>query len=82
LSIVIAADNDLKQVAEHGRNPGLEKAQLAAEAVGAVVIAPQFTEQEIAQQGYLSDWNDLATKTNRAPEIPTTLEAGARCCRK
>ena len=74
LSIVIAADNDLKQVAEHGRNPGLEKAELAAEAVGAVMIAPQFAEQEIAQHGYLSDWNDLATKTNRAPEIPTTLQ--------
>src|SRR5260370_15843360 len=64
----------MKKVAEHGRNPGREKAELAAEAVGAVVIAPQFTEQEIAQHGYLSDWNDLATKTNRALEIPTTLE--------
>src|SRR5262249_33662084 len=69
LSIVIAADNDLKQVAEHGRNPGLEKAEVAAQAVAAAVIAPQFTEQEIAERGYLSDWNDLATKTSRTAEI-------------
>src|SRR5260370_39602305 len=65
----------MKKVAEHRRNPGLEKAELAAQAIGAVVIAPQFTEQEIAQHGYLSDWNDLAAKTNRAAEISSTLGA-------
>jgi conjugative relaxase-like TrwC/TraI family protein len=75
LSIVIAADNDLKQVAEHGRNPGLEKAELAARAVGAVVMAPQFTDEETLEYGYLSDWNDLATKTDRAAEISAALEA-------
>ncbi|MFT4045469.1 MAG: DUF927 domain-containing protein [Solimonas sp.] len=49
--IVLAADNDHRT----DGNPGLTKAQTAAQAVGAVVCAPDFAEGERG-----TDWNDYA----------------------
>ena len=55
--IVIAADNDhhLPRLAVPLPNVGMEKAATAAEAVGALVMAPRFTP---ADKG--TDWNDYA----------------------
>ncbi|WP_420464614.1 DUF927 domain-containing protein [Panacagrimonas sp.] len=50
--LVVCADNDHVTFL----NPGIAKAQDAAQAVGAVVIAPEFSQAE----GELSDWNDAA----------------------
>jgi hypothetical protein len=59
-AMVIAADNDrAMEGQELGRNPGLIKGQEAASANGAVLMAPSFSEEELAA-GF-SDWNDLAT---------------------
>lgn len=49
--LVICADNDRGTEG----NPGLTKARAAAQAVGGIVIAPEF---EIDESG--SDWNDFA----------------------
>lgn len=51
--IAIMADND----ATNQYNPGINKAKLAAEAVGGSVYAPQFSKEEAA--GKMKDWNDL-----------------------
>ena len=51
--VALMADNDVA----NARNPGINKAKLAAEAVGGAVYAPSFTPQELRQG--LSDWNDL-----------------------
>jgi putative DNA primase/helicase len=49
--IVIAADNDQS-------GAGQAAAQLAAKAVGASVSMPEFTDDERAQYGKVSDWQD------------------------
>jgi putative DNA primase/helicase len=49
--IVIAADNDVS-------GAGQVAAQLAAKAVGASVSMPQFTDDERAKYGKISDWQD------------------------
>jgi putative DNA primase/helicase len=49
--IVIAADNDIS-------GAGQVAAQLAAKAVGASVSMPEFTDDERAQYGKVSDWQD------------------------
>lgn len=51
--VALMADNDVT----NARNPGINKAKLAAEAVGGAVYAPSFTPQELRQG--MSDWNDL-----------------------
>ncbi len=53
LDLVIAADND------HGTagNPGLTQARAAAQAVGGVLIAPEFAAGEAG-----TDWNDYAAQ--------------------
>src|SRR5258707_345834 len=59
-AMVIAADNDRAMAGQEiGRNPGLIKSQQAASANGAVLMAPSFSEEELAA-GF-SDWNDLAS---------------------
>lgn len=59
--LVMAADDD------HTRkiNAGLNKAQEAANAVGATIIVPPLTTAEKAEG--LTDWNDLAVK--RGPDV-------------
>jgi len=54
IDITICADNDHRRK----KNVGLEKAELAAKAVGGQVIIPEFTEAEKAQG--LTDFNDMA----------------------
>jgi putative DNA primase/helicase len=49
--IIIAADNDVS-------GAGQVAAQLAAKAVGATVSMPQFTDDERAKYGKISDWQD------------------------
>jgi len=44
--IVIAGDDDRHMLMTHGLNPGREKADAAARAVGGITIYPQFTERE------------------------------------
>lgn len=51
--IAIMADNDVT----NEYNPGINKAKLAAEAVGGSVYAPHFDDAEAANK--LKDWNDL-----------------------
>ncbi len=55
--IVIAADDDRKQVAEKGRNPGKNYAQEAAKEVNGTVVLPRFGANASKS---LSDFNDLA----------------------
>ena len=52
--IVIAADNDLGTERRTGKNPGREKAEEAAAAIGGKVAIPLFMDRED-----LSDFNDL-----------------------
>lgn len=54
--LVVAADNDHRTAG----NPGITKAQVAAEAVGGVVIAPEFEPDDNG-----TDWNDYATEHGR-----------------
>lgn len=54
INITVCADNDHRQK----KNVGVEKAELAAKAVGGRVIVPEFTAAEKAQG--LTDFNDLA----------------------
>lgn len=63
--LILAADDDRGTPG----NPGLTKAQQAAEAVGGLVCAPPF---ELEHEG-LSDWNDYAlalTRTGRKAQMP------------
>ena len=46
--IIIAGDNDLHQELTEGRNPGKEKAEAAATAVGGVALFPIFAPGEQA----------------------------------
>jgi phage/plasmid primase-like uncharacterized protein len=55
--IVIAADDDYATCKRIGYNPGIEKGRAAAEAIGAVFVAPPFDR---AQDTESSDWNDHA----------------------
>lgn len=50
--IIIAGDNDLHQELTEGRNPGKEKAEAAANAVGGIALLPIFAPGE---QTYPSD---------------------------
>jgi putative DNA primase/helicase len=61
---VIAGDDDQHLVTTLGKNPGREKMEQAANAVGAVKLLPIFApgEQE-ARPGVFTDFNDLATKS-------------------
>lgn len=52
-AVALMADNDYTNKA----NPGINKAKLAAEAVGGSVYAPEFSKEETANK--LKDWNDL-----------------------
>lgn len=58
--IVLLADNDHDNPRQTPAkaNAGLEKAQVAAKAIGAAVAVPSFTEHELT----LSDWDDWARK--------------------
>lgn len=60
--IVIAGDDDFRQEAKNGCNPGREKAQAAAEAVGGVAVFPKFAPGEQEREGF-TDFNDLAVKS-------------------
>ncbi len=53
LDIIIAADNDAHH--ENGKNPGLESASAAAQALGLTMVVPQFS----TQKGNPSDFNDM-----------------------
>ncbi len=53
--ITLCADNDHETMARTGKNPGLEKATAAAEAIGASLAIPRFVDLKGK-----SDFNDLA----------------------
>ncbi len=62
--IVIAGDDDRHLVDTLGKNPGREKMERAAEAVGAAKLLPVFAPGERdARPGVFTDFNDLATKS-------------------
>src|SRR5271165_3940159 len=60
-AMVIAADNDVALSQGQGHNPGLAKATEAAEATGAALMVPRFSDQEI-EHG-LTDFNDLVNES-------------------
>ncbi len=62
--IIVAADDDLEQQRTRGRNPGREKAEQAAKAVGGHVLLPIFAagEQEGNPKAF-SDFNDMANNS-------------------
>ncbi|SHL18894.1 Uncharacterized domain associated with phage/plasmid primase [Desulfatibacillum alkenivorans DSM 16219] len=69
--IVICADNDQWTTLRDGtHNPGVVKAQQAAEAVGATVIVPDFGELRNNERP--TDFNDLATR-NGISEVTRQL---------
>lgn len=81
--IVIAGDHDRFTKNSKGEpwNPGLEKAQQAAGAVGGFVVYPEFQESD----GKLTDWNDyinahgdeqLRDKMQRVLKTPEAGEDG------
>ncbi|KXU38755.1 hypothetical protein AXE65_12065 [Ventosimonas gracilis] len=59
---MIAGDDDKLQESQNGRNPGREKATLAAKAVDGATVFPIFAPGE-QQEKRLSDFNDLAQKS-------------------
>ena len=63
-AIVIAGDDDRHLVEKIGKNPGREKAEKAAQAVGGEVVFPLFApgERETAPSKF-TDFNDLAQKS-------------------
>jgi putative DNA primase/helicase len=62
--IVIAGDDDQHLVDTLGKNPGREKMEQAAVAVGAAKLLPVFAPGERdARPGVFTDFNDLATKS-------------------
>jgi len=62
--IVIAGDDDHQQEVTEGKNPGREKMEEAARAVGATKLLPIFAPGERdVHPNALSDFNDLATKS-------------------
>jgi len=60
-AMVIAADNDVALSQGQGHNPGLAKATEAAEAIGAQLMVPRFSDQEI--ENGLTDFNDLVNES-------------------
>lgn len=62
--VVIAGDDDRHLVEKIGKNPGREKAEQAAQAVGGEVVFPLFApgERETVPSGF-TDFNDLAQKS-------------------
>ena len=67
--IVIAGDDDQHLVDTLGKNPGREKMEQAAVAVGAAKLLPVFAPGERdARPGALTDFNDLATKSTLGRE--------------
>ena len=56
LPIIIAADDDHGREGLPGGNVGLLRARQAADAVGGIVLAPPFDDDDRA--GGLTDWND------------------------
>jgi putative DNA primase/helicase len=66
--IVIAGDDDHPQEARNSRNPGREKMEEAAKAVGAATVLPIFAPGEReARPHSLTDFNDLATRSALGP---------------
>jgi conjugative relaxase-like TrwC/TraI family protein len=61
VAMVIAADNDVAVAEEHGRNPGLNKGTEAAQATGAQLMIPHFSDEDI--EAGLTDFNDLASQS-------------------
>jgi putative DNA primase/helicase len=62
--IVIAGDDDQHLIDTLGKNPGREKMEQAAAAVGAAKLLPVFAPGERdARPGVFTDFNDLATKS-------------------
>lgn len=53
--IVICSDDDHETAAREGKNPGIEKAEAAGKAVGALLAVPKF-----ADPAGKSDFNDMA----------------------
>ena len=84
--IVVAADNDLWGRRHDGRpsNPGLEAAQKVADAVGALVVAPPFTENDKTgtdDKGNATgptDWNDWCRLKGGQSVAQVIAEALAR----
>ena len=72
--IILAADNDhhLPRLAVPLPNVGLEKARMAAAAVGGLLLAPPFAPGD---QG--TDWNDYAAQHGRAA-VRALTQAGLR----
>jgi putative DNA primase/helicase len=63
-AVIIAGDDDGHLEATQGVNPGREKAQQAASAVGGAVLLPIFAPGEIsAGPKDFTDFNDLANKS-------------------
>jgi putative DNA primase/helicase len=63
-TVVIAGDDDAHLEATQGVNPGREKAQEAASAVGGTVLLPIFAPGEVATRpNDFTDFNDLANKS-------------------
>lgn len=62
--VIIAGDDDRHLVEKIGKNPGREKAEKAAQAVGGDVVFPLFApgERETAPSRF-TDFNDLAQKS-------------------
>lgn len=67
--ILFAGDDDAHLMATLGVNPGRQKAEAAAEAVGGKVIFPIFGpgERDANPKG-LTDFNDLAMKSSLGPD--------------
>lgn len=62
--VLIVADDDQRQERERGVNPGRQKAQEAAKAVGGRVVLPIFAPAEQRETPALfSDFNDLAVRS-------------------
>jgi conjugative relaxase-like TrwC/TraI family protein len=75
-SIVIAADNDLKQLAKTGHNPGIDKGQEAALAVNGSLFVPRDKIlQSEGGQILGSDWNDVAVSLGSDAEMKQRLIA-------
>jgi len=75
--VVIAADNDQVQEVERGKNPGIQKAHEAADAVGGGVAVPHFTRVDKG----LSDFNDMEREDGRA-SVQTNIEAAVALHKK
>jgi len=63
--IIVAGDDDLAVLQEYGHNPGRDKAEEAAQAVGGQAIFPIFAPSEQAESPKaFTDFNDLAVKSS------------------